>query len=570
MYFDKVTAHLKGEIIMKLNGAEIVVECLKEQGVDYIFGYPGAATINIYDELYKNKEHITHILTSHEQGATHAADGYARSTGKVGVCLATSGPGATNLVTGIATAYMDSVPMVAITGNVEVSKLGKDSFQEVDIQGITMPITKHNYMVKDITILADVIREAFYVAQSGRPGPVLIDIPKNITVEEVEYVKTELRVIEKPKDIVIPESIYEMIENAKRPMILSGGGVIRAGASALLTTFADKTKSAVACTLMGIGSIPYEHPLYTGNIGMHGSLTSNRLINECDLLLVIGGRFSDRVVGNESKFVKKAHIVQFDVDPAEINKNVLVDEYVIGDIEIVLKEINRRITEKNVPEWVERITYMKQEFGHKVDTSTVNVAHILKKIAEHSKDSDIVATDVGQHQMWTAQYYPFNRPNRFLTSGGLGTMGYGLGAAIGAQLANKKDRVIMITGDGSFKMNFNEIITAVKHKLPIKIFVMNNHALGMVRQWQNLFYDNRFSSTDLTEDIEYIGFAKSLGAEGYTIETVEQIDEMIEKAFSSNKVAVINCRVATENNVYPMVPPGAAIHEAIDCPEQIK
>jgi len=560
---------LEGVINMKLNGAQIVVECLKEQGVDYLFGYPGAATINIYDELYKSREDITHILTSHEQGASHAADGYARSTGKVGVCLATSGPGATNLVTGIATAYMDSVPMVAITGNVSIPMLGKDSFQEVDIQGITFPITKHNYMVKDVNILADVIREAFYIAKSGRPGPVLIDIPKDITSMMAEYTRKEPKVYDKPQNVHISEKLVEIINKAKRPMIIAGGGVIRAGASEALMTFVDKTKSAVANTLMGIGATPYDHPLYTGNIGMHGSLTSNRLVNECDLLMVIGARFSDRVVGNEHKFAKEATIVHFDVDPAEINKNVVVHEHVIGDIETVLTMLNEVIIDKDAPEWVEHVAYMKKEFGHQVNYDTVNVPHMLKRIAAHCKPTDIVTTDVGQHQMWTAQHYPFMFPNRFLTSGGLGTMGYGLGAAMGAQFANRKDRVVMITGDGSFKMNFNEIITAVKHKLPIKIFVMNNNALGMVRQWQNLFYEDRFSSTDLGEDIEYVGFAKSLGAEGFVIDTVDQIDDVIKKAFNSNKVSVINCRVATESNVYPMVPPGFAIHEAIDQPDQI-
>lgn len=548
---------------MKLTGAQIVVECLKEQEVDYIFGYPGAATIKIYDELYRQKEFITHILTAHEQGATHAADGYARSTGKTGVCIATSGPGATNLVTGIATAYMDSSPMVAITGNVAVNELGKDSFQEVDIQGITFPVTKHNYMVKDITKLADVIREAFYIANSGRPGPVLIDIPKNVTVETCDYVKQRPRLIEKDPKTHIPENVYKLINNSKRPMVVAGGGVIRAKAHRELIEFIEKTKSATANTLMGIGCTPHEHPLYTGNIGMHGSLASNRLVNECDLLIEIGGRFSGRVVGEESKFAKNCQIIHFDIDPAEVNKNVVVDDYVIGDIEVILKEINSKIESIEKLEWVEHIAYMKKEFGHSVDYDTVNVPHILKRIGAHNKDTDIVATDVGQHQMWTAQHYPFNLPNRFLTSGGLGTMGFGLGAAMGAKFANPTDRVVMITGDGSFKMNFNEIITAVRHKLAVKIFVMNNHALGMVRQWQNLFYEDRFSSTDLYEDIEYIGFAKSLGGEGYTIETVEDIDRVIEEAFSNDKVCVINCRVATESNVFPMVPPGAGIHEAI-------
>lgn len=555
---------------MKLNGAQIVVECLVEQGVDYIFGYPGAATINIYDEFHKNSDRITHILTSHEQGAAHAADGYARSTGKVGCCIATSGPGATNLVTGIATAYQDSVPMVAITGNVAVNKLGKDSFQEVDIQGITFPITKHNYMVKDINKLADVIREAFYVAASGRPGPVLIDIPKNITVETAEYDYQTPRPIKKNTDIHIPENVYKMIEKAEKPMIIAGGGVIRAEAHEELLTFVEKTNSATANTLMGIGATPYDHELYTGNIGMHGSLTSNRLLNQCDLLMVIGGRFSDRVVGDESKFVQEANIIHMDVDPAEINKNVHVDEYVIGDIKVVLEEMNKHIKRKELTAWKAHVTYMKEEFGHKYETDTVNVPYILKKISERMDDTDIVTTDVGQHQMWTAQYYPFMLPKKFLTSGGLGTMGYGLGAAMGASFANPDRKVAMITGDGSFKMNFNEIITAVRNKLPIKIFVMNNKALGMVRQWQNLFYEDRFSATSLVEDIEYVGFAKSLGAEGYVIENLEDMDTILDDVFSNDKVCVVNCRVKRESNVYPMVPPGYAVHEAIGKLEDLK
>jgi len=554
---------------MKLNGAEIIVECLKEQGVGFIFGYPGAATINIYDELYKNSQEIKHILTAHEQGATHAADGYARSTGKVGVCLATSGPGATNLVTGIATAYMDSVPLVALTGNVPMNKLGKDSFQEVDIQGITFPITKHNYMVKDVHQLAGIIREAFYIAKSGRPGPVLIDIPKNITTEVAEYTKQVPQTFVKKLDSVIPEAIYKMIDQAKRPMIMAGGGLIKAGASQQVRIFAEKTGSAVASTLMGIGAMPYAHPLHTGNIGMHGSLASNKLLNECDLLLVFGGRFSDRVVGDENKFATEAKIIQFDVDPAEINKNIQVDGYVIGDLNVTLKLVNARIEKKVRKEWRERISEMKLDYGHKVITDTMNVPNILKRIGNQCKETDIVVTDVGQHQMWTAQHYPFNQPNRFLTSGGLGTMGYGVGAAIGAQMGNKQDRVVLITGDGSFKMNLNEVITAVRNKLPLKIFVMNNLALGMVRQWQDLFYEDRFSATNLEADIDYVGFAKSLGAEGFVIKEVDEIDTTIEAVFASEQVVIVNCLVERENNVYPMVPPGAAIHEAIRGPEEL-
>ncbi len=549
---------------MRLNGAQIVVECLKEQNVKYLFGYPGAATINIYDELYKNREYINHILTSHEQGATHAADGYARSSGEVGVCLATSGPGATNLVTGIATAYMDSVPMVAITGNVQVDMLGKDSFQEVDIQGITMPITKHNYMVKDISILADVIREAFYIAKSGRPGPVLIDIPKNLTVEEAEYEYKAPKEYVPSRDIQVDDSIYELIKESRTPMIIAGGGVVRAKAGEELIAFAEKLDAQVACTLMGIGAMPNSHPLYTGNIGMHGSLVSNRAINETDLLIVVGARFSDRVVGKEEGFATRAKMVHIDIDPAEINKNVVVDYSIQGDIKAVLQEMIPAIEQKDNEEWRRYTDDLRATVGHKVDESSVNVPYLLKEIAKYTTKDSIVATDVGQHQMWTAQHYPFERTNRFLTSGGLGTMGYGFGAAIGAQFANPDETVIMITGDGSFKMNFNEMVTAVKNKLPIKVFLMNNHALGMVRQWQDLFYDRRFSATDLeVEEIDYIGFAKSLGGVGFNIRSLEDVHPVLEEVFKTDKPVIVNCSVSQENNVYPMVPPGKFIHQAI-------
>lgn len=548
---------------MRLNGAQIVVECLKEQNVKYIFGYPGAATINIYDELYKNEEHLTHILTSHEQGAAHAADGYARSTGEVGVCLATSGPGATNLVTGVATAYMDSVPMVALTGNVEVTKLGKDSFQEVDIQGITIPVTKHNYMVKDINKLADTIREAFYIAKSGRPGPVLIDIPKNLTVETAEYEYVSPKEYIPSSKIKIADEIYKLIEKAEKPMLLAGGGVIRSGASEELKAFAEKIDAQVACTLMGIGAMPFSHPLYTGNIGMHGSLVSNRSINETDLLIVVGGRFSDRVVGKESGFAEKAKVIHIDIDPAEINKNVVVYHSITGDIKVVLKELIEHVQPKKHDEWKAYVDELRATVGHKTDTTSLNVPLMLQEIAKYTTKDSIVTTDVGQHQMWTAQHFPFERANRFLTSGGLGTMGYGLGAAIGAKLANPDETVIMITGDGSFRMNFNEIITAVKHRLPIKIFVMNNRALGMVRQWQNLFYDNRFSSTTLEEDIDYVGLAKALGGEGFNIFNLEDITPVLDQVFASPKLCVVNCLVDQGTNVYPMVPPGKSIYEAI-------
>ncbi len=546
------------------NGAEIVVECLKEQNVTYLFGYPGAATINIYDELYKNREHITHILTSHEQGAAHAADGYARASGEVGVCIATSGPGATNLVTGIATAYMDSVPMVAITGNVEVDKLGKDSFQEVDIQGITMPITKHNFMVKNIHELAKTIRQAFYIAKSGRPGPVLIDIPKNLTWEETEYTYQK-PIVYRPPTLTEPisEEIIQMIAEAQRPMIIAGGGVVRSSANEELVTFAERMDGYVACTLMGIGSMPYSHPKYTGNIGMHGSLVSNRSIHEADLLVVIGARFSDRVVGKESGFAAKAKVLQIDIDPAEVNKNYSVDGALTGDIKTILGMLNQSIQEKKNRPWVEAVDQLKSTVGYQIQKDTMNVPYLLKCISRYTTENTIVCTDVGQHQMWTAQHYPFEKPNRLLTSGGLGTMGYGLGAAIGAQLCKPQEQVIMITGDGSFKMNFNEVLTATKHKLPIKIFVMNNHALGMVRQWQDLFYEQRFSATHFEDEMDYEGFAKSVGGVGFTISAVEEIDEVLKKVFATDKTVIVNCVVQQSANVYPMVPPGKAIYEAI-------
>lgn len=548
---------------MKLTGAQIVIECLKEQGVDTIFGYPGAAVINIYDELYKNSDKIQHILTSHEQGAAHAADGYARSTGNVGVCMATSGPGATNLVTGIATAYMDSVPMVAITGNVPVNMLGKDSFQEVDIQGITMPVTKHNYMIKDVNILADTIREAFYIAKSGRPGPVLIDIPKNLTSEIAEYEPKKPREIVKNNEVSIPNNIIEMIKESEKPMIYVGGGVIRAKASEEFVKFAEKINAPVASSLMGIGSIPKEHELYTGMVGMHGTVISNKAINNCDLLICVGARFSDRVVGKESLFARKANIIQIDIDPAEINKNIIVDEYAVGDIEIVLQILNEKLDTKDNKNWFKTINEYKETYKYNYKDDTVNVPYIIKKIGEYANDDTIVCTDVGQHQMWTAQHYPFTKPNRFLTSGGLGTMGYGMGSSIGAKLANKDKTVIMITGDGSFRMNFNEIVTAVRNNLNIKIFLMNNNALGMVRQWQNIFYDKRFASTTLSNDIDYVQFANSLGAKGYNITKPEDIDTVIKSALEDDKTTIVNCIVGQDNCVYPMVPPGKAIDEAI-------
>ncbi len=547
---------------MKLTGAQIIIECLKEQGVDTIFGYPGAATINIYDELYKNSHIIHHIMTSHEQGAAHAADGYSRSSNRVGVCLATSGPGATNLVTGIATAYMDSIPMVAFTGNVDVNKLGKDSFQEVDIFGITMPITKHNYMVKDVNVLADTIREAFYIAQSGRPGPVLIDIPKNVTSEIAEYKKQEPKKIVR-KDCQENKNVIKLIDESKRPMIFAGGGVISSRSAEELVAFAEKIDAPVTTSLMGIGSIPKNHRLCTGMVGMHGTMVSNKAVNSCDLLICIGTRFSDRVVGNDEKFVKQAKIIQIDIDPAEINKNIPIDEWLSGDIKNCLKYLIDNTQSKENNEWEAEIKALKQEYRCEPEDDHLNVPYIISRIGVNANSEDIVTTDVGQHQMWTAQNYPFAKPYKLLTSGGLGTMGYGFGAALGAQFANPENRVIMITGDGSFKMNFNEIVTAVRHKLPIKIFLMDNHTLGMVRQWQDLFYDKRFAATTLEDKIDYVQFARSFGAEGYIINKLDDVDGIIKEAFSNDKPCIIHCNVPQSKFVFPMVPPGKAIYDAI-------
>lgn len=548
---------------MKLNGAQILVECLKEQGVDTIFGYPGAATINILDELYKHRKDITHVLTAHEQGATHAAEGYAKSSNKVGVCMATSGPGSTNLVTGIADALLDSVPLVAITGNVPLSKIGNDSFQEVDSTGITIPITKYSYMVKDVNKLADIIREAFYIAKEGRPGPVHIDIPKNITTEMAEYEYKAPREIKRVPSNV-PAKVIEMIKAAKRPLIFAGGGIRIAEADAELKAFAEKIDAPVSASMMGIGTIPVDHPLYLGFVGMHGSMASNLSFNETDLLICVGTRFSDRVMGNEKYFAQNAKIIQFDVDPAEINKNVQVDEYVIGDAKLALEALTNSLDQMTHPSWIKEVSDIKDKYAFNYNEEELNVPLIIKRISERLEAKDYISTDVGQHQMWTCQHYPFQHSNRLVTSGGLGTMGFGLGAAFGVGYLNRDCKSILITGDGSFRMNFNEIITCVEHKIPVKIFIMNNKTLGMVRQWQNLFYDQRYEATPLADKIDYVMFAKSLGAEGYRANTPEELSNIMDEVFSNDLVCVVDCKVQTDRKVFPMVPPGKAIHEAIN------
>ncbi|QHQ61826.1 biosynthetic-type acetolactate synthase large subunit [Anaerocolumna sedimenticola] len=549
---------------MQLTGSQILVECLKEQGVDTIFGYPGGSVLNIYDELYRHQDEIRHILTSHEQGASHAADGYARSTGKVGVCLATSGPGATNLVTGIATAYMDSVPMVAITGNVTVNLLGKDSFQEVDIAGITMPITKHNFIVKDVNKLADTLRRAFKIAQTGRPGPVLVDIAKDVTANKAEYMKEEIPPIERIKDTITEEDIntaLAMIKEAKKPMIFVGGGAVISDADQELKEFVYKVDAPVTDTLMGKGAFSGEDPYYTGMLGMHGTKTANLSVTQCDLLITIGARFSDRVTGNAQKFAKNAKILQIDIDPVEINKNVIVSHCIIGDVKEVLKILNDKIEQHDNKEWVNQVMEMKKQFPLKYHPEVLTGPYILEKLYEITGGDAIITTEVGQHQMWSAQYFKYKKPRTFITSGGLGTMGYGLGACIGAKVGNPDKIVVNIAGDGCFRMNMNEIATAARYHIPIIQIVFNNHVLGMVRQWQSLFYGQRYSHTTLNDSVDFVKLAEAMGAKAYRITKKEEAEEIIKEAISLNVPVVLDCQIASDDKVWPMVAPGAAIEE---------
>ena len=551
---------------MQLTGSEIVIECLKEQGVDTVFGYPGGAILNVYDELYKHSDEITHILTSHEQGAAHAADGYARATGKVGVCFATSGPGATNLVTGIATAYMDSIPIVAITCNVGVSLLGKDSFQEIDIAGITMPITKHNFIVKDVKDLAETIRKAFVIAKKDRPGPVLIDIPKDVTSNKAEYKKEAIKPVEPSKDICEDDiqTALKIITKAKKPYIFVGGGAVLSGASEELYTFAKKVDAPVTDSLMGKGAFPGTDPLYTGMLGMHGTKTANYGVSECDLLIVIGARFSDRVTGNARKFAKNAKILQFDIDAAEMNKNVLITDGVVGDIKTVLGILNERMEQQNHAEWVEKIMDYKKRYPLSYHPDVLTGPYVVEEIYRQTKGDAVIVTEVGQHQMWAAQFYKFTKPRTLLTSGGLGTMGYGLGASIGAKTGLPDRTVVNIAGDGCFRMNMNEIATAVRHNIPIIQVVINNHVLGMVRQWQDLFYGKRYSATVLNDAVDFVKLAEAMGAEGIRATTQEEFKEAFEKALTLNRPIVIDCQVDSDDKVWPMVAPGAPINEAFD------
>lgn len=552
---------------MKLNGSEIIVECLKEQNVDTIFGYPGGAILNVYDALYKHSDEITHILTSHEQGASHAADGYARATGKVGVCFATSGPGATNLVTGIATAYMDSIPVVAITCNVTVPLLGKDSFQEIDIAGVTMPITKHNFIVKDVTKLADVIRAAFRIAKEGRPGPVLIDVTKDVTAAECDYIKETPKTIERQTDTIKEEDVeraVEMIKASKRPYVFVGGGVIASDASDELARFVKKIDAPVADSLMGKGAFDGTDPHYTGMLGMHGTKPSNFGVSECDLLIAIGARFSDRVTGNANKFAKNAKILHFDIDAAEINKNIHSDASVVGDALEILKRVNAKLEQQDRHEWLEHIHDYEKQYPMAYRKDCLNGPLIMEKIYELTKGEAIISTDVGQHQMWAAQHYKYKKPRTLLTSGGLGTMGYGLGAAIGAKVGCKDKTVINIAGDGCFRMNMNEVATATRYNIPVIEIIFNNHVLGMVRQWQDLFYGKRYSATVLDDCVDFVKVSEGMGAKGYRVQTIEEFEAALKDAMALNIPCVIDCLIDREDKVFPMVSPGAAISEAFD------
>ena len=552
---------------MQMTGSQIVIECLKEQGVDTIFGYPGGAILNIYDELYRHQDEIRHVLVSHEQGAAHAADGYARATGKVGVCMATSGPGATNLVTGIATAYMDSVPVVAITCNVGLPLLGKDSFQEIDIAGITMPITKYSFIVKDVKELASVIRRAFKIARSGRPGPVLVDIVKNATSDETEYTREVPELVQRKTDTIDEKAVEEAVKilrAAKKPVIFAGGGAVIAGASKELEEFAKRVDAPVTDTLMGKGAFPGNDNYYIGMLGMHGTKTANLSVSECDVLIVLGSRFSDRVTGNTATFAKNAKIIQVDVDEAEVNKNISVDLNITGDVKSVLEIFNSRLEQLYHKEWIDRVMARKDALPLTYNKEVLTGPYIIEQLYEVTQGDAIIATEVGQHQMWAAQYYKYIKPRTLISSGGLGTMGYGLGAAIGAKAAFPDKTVVNIAGDGCFRMNMNEIITASRSGLPVIEIVFNNHVLGMVRQWQTLFYGKRYSHTLLNDSLDYVKLAEAMGAKAFRVETKEEVLPVLKEALASDVPVVIECIIQSDDKVFPMVAPGKNIDEAFD------
>ncbi len=552
---------------MQLTGAQIVIECMKEQGVDTIFGYPGGAILNVYDELYKHSDEIRHILVSHEQGASHAADGYARATGRVGVCFATSGPGSTNIVTGIATANIDSIPMVAITCNVGTALLGKDSFQEVNISEVVKPITKASFIVMDVNDLADTIRKAFTIAQSGRKGPVLIDIPKDVTANKAEYTYTkpaELNRVTDTIDDAAIERVAELIKTSKKPYVFCGGGIIASEASDELMEFVNKLDAPVCDTLMGKGAFPGNDPRYTGMLGMHGTKTANFGVSECDLLVAVGVRFSDRVYGNAKAFANNAKIVHIDIDSNEINKNIAVDEHIVGDAKEILKRLNSVIDTYNHSDWMSEIRAKMEQYPLRYRSDVLSGGEVISEIYRQTKGDAIISTEVGQHQMWSAQFYYYKNPRTFLSSGGLGTMGYGLGAAIGAKCACPEKTVINIAGDGGFRMNMNEIATAVRNNVPIIEVIVDNRVLGMVRQWQTLFYGKRYSHTVLDDGVDFVKLAEAMGAVGFLATTPQEFSEALAKALTLNKPVVIDCRIDKDENVYPMVAPGESISKAFD------
>ena len=552
---------------MLLTGADIVIECLLEQGVDTVFGYPGGTILNVYDSLYNYRDKINHVLTSHEQGAAHAADGYARATGKVGVCMATSGPGATNLVTGIATAYMDSVPLVAITANVGVPLLGKDSFQEVDITGVTMPITKHNYIVKDVESLAPIIRKAFQIAKEGRPGPVLVDITKDVTAAKCEYHHQKPEKIER-RSYTYPTSTLkeaiEMIEKSEKPFVFVGGGVVRSNASQELREFVEKIDAPVTDSLMGKGAFDGTNPRYTGMLGMHGTKTSNLGVSNCDLLVAIGVRFSDRVIGNAQKFARHAKIIHIDVDEAEINKNVNVDLGIVGDAKSVLNALNLLLKQQNHSQWLKEIRALKEQYPLSYDSDKLTGPYVIEQIEALTDNNAIICTEVGQNQMWAAQYYHFKRPSQLITSGGLGTMGYGLGASIGVKYGKPDQYVFNIAGDGCFRMNMNELATASRYQVPIIEVILNNHVLGMVRQWQTLFYGKRYSATVLDDKVDFCKTAEGLGCKAIRVTKKEEVAPAILEAMDSQGPVVIECMIEEDDKVFPMVAPGAPIDDVFD------
>ena len=551
---------------MKMTGARAIIAVLLEQGVDTVFGYPGGSVLNIYDALYQYGGKINHILTAHEQGAAHAADGYARVTGKTGVVIATSGPGATNLVTGIANAYMDSIPLVAITGNVPVPSLGRDSFQEIDITGVTMPITKHNFIVKDINDLVPTLRAAFKIASSGRKGPVLVDVTKDVTGAETEYTPAPpVKPLEtKPAKISALERAAEIIKEAKKPLFYIGGGLISSNASPELLKLAEKVQIPVTSSMMGLGGFPYDNPLYMGLIGMHGRFVANKAAHDCDVLITAGARFSDRVAGNRAMFAPNAKIIHIDIDPAEMDKNVFSHCHVRGDLKQVLGALYDMLPEANHDQWIKELSEIKKPYKRVDFEGYVNPMDIITTIDKLTPDDTIIATDVGQHQLWAAQYYNFRLPRTLVTSGGLGTMGFGLGAAIGAQMGQKDKQVVLITGDGSFHMNLNEMTTLASYNIPVVIVLMNNEVLGMVRQWQTVFYGRRYSQTDPHRKTDFVKLAEAFGINGMKIEKPEDIEPVIKKALDLHGPVLIDCRIAHDASVLPMIPPGGAVQDTID------